>query len=199
MKESKSRGRQRSSESEEAILKATLELLKEKPLRDITIEGIARKAGVGKMTIYKWWPSKAYVALDAFRIMLEKAIPIPDEGCAEKDLEALLRSSMRLASTSIGKILGQFMAEAQADPVFAALLRERFLKPRREAIGELLDRAIKRGEIDRTVNREIVLDLIFGPLALRMMIGPVQSDADAVISTLMRGIGSKASKTSAQH
>ena len=60
------RGRPRSEESEEATLAATIQLLPEKPLRDISMEEIARKAGVGKATIYKWWPGKAYVALDAF-------------------------------------------------------------------------------------------------------------------------------------
>src|SRR5258708_9801490 len=148
MTELKSRGRQRSSESEEAILTATLHLLKEKPLRDITIEAIAQKAGVGKMTIYKWWPSKAYVALDAFRKTTNKIVPIPDTGDVERDLAELLRLNMSFYSSSTGRIFGQFLAESQSDPEFAALFRERFLKPRREAVGEFLDRAMKRGEID---------------------------------------------------
>ena len=76
MTESKKRGPRRSSESEQAILAATLQLLKEKPLRYISIEAIAAKAGVGKMTIYKWWPSRAYVALDALSKSLTN-IPIP--------------------------------------------------------------------------------------------------------------------------
>ena len=63
---SESRGRPRSEQSEEAILAATMQLLSEKPLRDISMEEIARKARVGKATIYKSWPSKVYVALDAF-------------------------------------------------------------------------------------------------------------------------------------
>jgi len=61
MTEKKTRGRQRSSESQEAILAATAELLTQKPLRDITIEAIAGKAGVGKVTIYRWWPTKAWI------------------------------------------------------------------------------------------------------------------------------------------
>ena len=63
---SESRGRPRSEESEEAILAATIQLLSERPLCDISMEEIARTAGVGKATIYKWWSTKAYVALDAF-------------------------------------------------------------------------------------------------------------------------------------
>jgi AcrR family transcriptional regulator len=192
MTESASRGRGRSSESEEAILTATLQLLKEKPLRDITIEEIARKAGVGKMTIYKWWPSKAYVALDAFRKSMTKKVLIPDTGDAKRDLTELVRSSMSFFSSATGWIFGQFLAESQSDPEFAMLFRERFLKPRREAVEEILDRAMKRREIDHTVDRDLVLDMIFGLMVYRMMAGHAalnKTEADAMISTLLRGIG----------
>lgn len=190
----KCRGRQRSSESEEAILTATLQLLKQKPLRDVSIEAIARKAGVGKMTIYKWWPSKAYVALDALRKTMDKTVVIPDTGETERDLAELLLAIMRFYLSSTGRVFTEFLAEAQSDPEFAALFRERFLTPRRKAAGELLDRAIKRGEIDRTLDRELVLDLIFGPMVLRLMVGHLpldRTEADAMISTLLRGIGNR--------
>ena len=194
MNEVKSRGRQRSSESEKAILTATLRLLREKPLRDITIEAIARQAGVGKMTIYKWWPSKAYVALDAFRKVISKMILIPDTGDVERDLTELLRSSMSFYASSTGRIFGQFLAESQSDPEFAALFRERFLKPRREATREVLNRAMKRREIDQKLDQELVLDLIFGPMVFRLMAGHGSLDkteADAMISILLHGIGHK--------
>jgi AcrR family transcriptional regulator len=194
MNKLKSRGRQRSSESEKAILTATLRLLREKPLRDITIEAIARQAGVGKMTIYKWWPSKAYVALDAFRKVISKMILIPDTGDVERDLTELLRSSMSFYASSTGRIFGQFLAESQSDPEFAALFRERFLKPRREATREVLNRAMKRREIDQKLDQELVLDLIFGPMVFRLMAGHGSLDkteADAMISILLHGIGHK--------
>src|SRR5271156_1815010 len=110
MNESKKRGPRRSSESEQAILEATLQLLKEKPLRDISIEAIAAKACVGKMTIYKWWPSRAYVALDAMSKDLTKTIPVPDTGDTKRDLEELLGSAISFFSGKKGKILGQFLA-----------------------------------------------------------------------------------------
>jgi len=197
MTELKSRGRQRSSESEEAILAATLQLLKEKPLRDITVEAIARKAGVGKMTIYKWWPSKAYVALDAFLKTMNKMVVIPDTGEAERDLAELLGSIMSFYSSPTGRIFGQFLAESQTDREFAALFLERFMRPRREVVGVVLDRAMKRGEIDDTLDRELVLDFMFGPMVLRLMIGhcPLnKAVAKAMISTLLRGIGSTTPK-----
>jgi AcrR family transcriptional regulator len=191
MTELKGRGRRRSSESEEAILTATLQLLKEKPLRDITVEAIARKAGVGKMTIYKWWPSKAYVALDAFLKTMNKMVVTPDTGEAGRDLAELLGSIMSFYSSPTGRIFSQFLAESQTDREFAALFRERFLKPRREVVGVVLDRAMKHGEIDDTLDRELVLDLMFGPMVLRLMIGHAplnKAAADAMISTLLRGI-----------
>src|SRR5215469_11370976 len=118
---SNNRGRQRSSESQESILTATLHLLKEKPLRDITIEEIARKAGVGKATIYKWWPSKAYVALDAFLRKINRMVPIPDTGSAETDFKEHIHYLAAFYTSPTGRILGQFLAAAQSDSEFASL------------------------------------------------------------------------------
>src|ERR1700739_4396488 len=112
---SESRGRPRSEESEEAILAATLQLLTEKPLRDISMEEIARKAGVGKATIYKWWPSKAYVALDAFLKKTNRMVPMPNTGSFKRDLLEQVRSQMVFYRSPAGHILGQFVAECQID------------------------------------------------------------------------------------
>ena len=195
---SKARGRQRSEESEDAILCATLQLLKAKPLRDISIEEIARQAGVGKATIYKWWPSKAYVALDAFLRKMNRMVPNPDTGSAEADLKKQIHYLASFYTSSTGRIFGQFLAEAQSDREFACLLRERFMKPRREIAGVIFDRAVKRGEVDPSLDRDLVLDLIYGPVLYRLLI--VQSPfgrkrVDALVSTLFRGLRSGSSKT----
>jgi AcrR family transcriptional regulator len=195
--ESRNRGRQRSEESERAILAATLLLLKEKPLREITIEEIARKAGVGKATIYKWWPSKAYVALDAFLQKMNRMVASPDTGSAERDFKEQLQSLIAFYVSPIGRIFGQFLAEGQSDKEFASLFRERFMKPRREAVGVIFDRAVKRGEINRNLDRELVLDLIYGPAILRLMVEHAPLDreaAEAMISTLFRGLGNESFK-----
>jgi len=194
---SKTRGRQRSEESEDAILCATLQLLKAKPLRDISIEEIARKAAVGKATIYKWWPSKAYVALDAFLRKMNRMVPNPDTGSAEADLKEQIHYLATFYTSPTGRIFGQFLAEAQSDREFACLLRERFMKPRREIAGVIFDRAVKRGEIDPFLDRDLVLDLIYGPVLYRLLI--VQSPfgrkrVDALVSTLFQGLRSGRSK-----
>lgn len=191
---SKSRGRQRSKESKEAILAATLSLLKVVPLRDITIEEIARKAGVGKATIYKWWPSKAYVALDAFLNKLNRVVPNPDTGSAKHDFTVQLHGLLKFYTSPFGRIYGQFLAECQSDKEFASLFRERFLKPRREVVGIIFDRAVKRGEIDSSLDRELILDLVYGSAIYRVMILQEPFDrarAEATVSTLFRGLCKK--------
>src|SRR6202034_3383672 len=160
---SESRGRPRSEESEEAILAATIQLLSERPLCDISMEEIARTAGVGKATIYKWWPSKAYVALDAFSRKINLMVPMPDTGSVKRDILEHCRSLITFYKSPAGRILGQFVMEGESDKEFASLFRERFLRPRREAAGVIFDRGIQRGEIDQNVNRELVLDMIYSP------------------------------------
>jgi AcrR family transcriptional regulator len=189
--QAKRRGRQRSEESEEAILAAITVLLRDKPLRDISIEEIARKAGVGKATIYKWWPSKAYIAFDAFSKKLKKMVPIRDTGCAERDFKQQLQSLFAFFDTPAGLVLRHFLAEGQVDEEFAFLFRDRFIKPRREAIGVIFDRAVERGQIRRGLDREIVLDLIYGPGFYRLLIRhePLgRNTVDEMVSALFHGL-----------
>lgn len=189
--DSKHRGRQRSEESEEAILSAVVYLLREKPLRDISIEEIARKAAVGKATIYKWWPNKAYLAFDAFSKRLKEMVPIRDTGNAERDFKEQLCALFAFFDSPAGKLLGQFLGEGQVDEEFSRIFRERFIKPRRELVGVIFDRAVERGEIRSGLDRELVLDMIYGPGFYRMMIrrAPLERDAvDAMVSALFRGL-----------
>jgi AcrR family transcriptional regulator len=188
------RGRQRSEASEESILSAVTELLKDKPLRDISIEEIAREAGVGKATIYKWWPSKAYIAFDAFAEKLKEMVPICDTGSAERDFREQLRSLFAFFDTPAGLVLRHFLAEGQVDAEFASLFRERFIKPRRETIGVIFDRAVERGQIRAGLDREMVLDLIYGPGFYRLLIRqePLgRTTVEDMVSTLFRGLGGK--------
>lgn len=189
--DSKRPGRQRSEESEEAILSAVIQLLRKKPLRDISIEEIAREAGVGKATIYKWWPSKAYLAFDAFSKRLKEMVPIRDTGNAERDFKEQLYALFAFFDTPAGKLLGQFLGEGQIDEEFASLFRERFLKPRRQLVSVIFDRAVERGEIRKGLDRELVLDMIYGPGFYRMMIrrAPLgRESVDAMVSALFRGL-----------
>jgi len=193
----KCRGRQRSAESESAILSATLQLLELKPLRDITIEAIAERAGVGKATIYKWWPSKAYVALDAFLMRMKAAVAAPDTGSASEDFTLQLKSLIHFYATPTGRIYSQFIAEGQSDPEFLKLFRERFLTPRRESVKAIWRRGVERGEIRGGLDSDLVLDLVYGPTIFRLMVGhgPLDdAEADRMIAALFAGIEARSTR-----
>ena len=165
------RGRHRSAEAEAAILKATLHLLERQPLRKVTADAIARRAGVSKATIYKWWPNKSQVALDAYLAGMAQQIPMPNTGSAERDFTQQLKAVMAFYRTSMGRLFCQFLAEGQSDPGFLKLFRERFLYARRDTARAMWRRGVERGEIREEVDGELVLDLIYGPMVFRMMAG----------------------------
>lgn len=189
--EPKPRGRQRSLEAETAILKATLTLLERKPLRKVTADAIAQRAGVSKATIYKWWPSKNQVALDAYLTGMTERVLMPNTGSAELDFSLQLKSLTAFYTTPLGRLFCQFIAEGQSDPAFLALFRERFLYTRRNAARIMWRRGIARGEVNEEIDGEIVLDLIYGPTIFRLLAGhgPLNdSESEAMIRAVFSGI-----------
>ena len=103
MEAPKTRGRHRSLEAEASILKAALYLLERKPLRQVTADAIARRAGVSKATIYKWWPNKSMVALDAYLGGMTARVALPDTGSAEEDFSMQLKSVTAFYKSPLGR------------------------------------------------------------------------------------------------
>lgn len=189
--EPKTRGRRRSVEAEAAILKATLYLLERQPLRKVTADAIARQAGVSKATIYKWWPNKSLVALDAYLAGMTEQVVMPDTGSAELDFTLQLKSVMAFYTSGLGRLFCQFLAEGQSDPVFLALFRDRFLHARRNAARVMWRRGVDRGEIRKDVDSEIVLDLIYGPMIFRLIAGHGllgERESEAVVEAVFGGL-----------
>ena len=189
--EPRARGRRRSAEAEAAILKAALYLLERKPLRKVTADAIARRAGVSKATIYKWWPNKSLVALDAYLAGMTEQVLLPDTGSAELDFTRQLKSVMAFYTSPLGRLFGQFLAEGQSDPEFLALFRERFLYARRNAARVMWQRGVDRGEIRTEVDSEIVLDLIYGPMIFRLLAGHGslgESESEALVAAVFAGV-----------
>jgi AcrR family transcriptional regulator len=199
--ESKTRGRQRSVEAEASILKAALYLLERKPLRKVTADDIAQRAGVSKATIYKWWPNKSMVALDAYLGGMTERVAMPDTGSAENDFTVQLKSVMAFYGSPLGRLFGQFIAEGQSDPGFLALFRQRFLYARRDAARVMWRRGVERGEISEEVDGEIVLDLIYGPMIFRLLAGHGSigdGESEAMVRAVFGGLrrpGYRASKS----
>jgi AcrR family transcriptional regulator len=163
-------GRKRSEQSRLAILAATLELVAEAGYGALTIEGIAARSGVGKQTIYRWWPSKADVLLDALATKADLQIPVPDAGSFRADLAGFLAGTFELGGKSpVADTLRALMAQAQIDPDFGTRFREDFLFRRRDALAALVDRAHERGELPDGVAPGTVIDVVFGTLWYRLL------------------------------
>ena len=161
-----SAGRPRSEEAHKAILDATLELLIEVGFSALTVEGVATRAGVGKATIYRRWPSKLPLVIEAFSQLpqLEEV----DTGNLVDDLKKMLRSYLQLFyTTPLAAVLPSLAGERAHDPQ----LSERFdpvIRDRRQPLVRALERAVDRGELSPDLDLDLAADLIVGPIAVRL-------------------------------
>lgn len=182
------RGRPRSETARQAILAAALALTAEVGYGRLTIEGIAARAGVGKQTIYRWWPSKADVLLDAGVAKADLYVPVSDQGSYAADLRAFLAASYQLANqTYLADVLRALLAQAQIDQAFGERFRAAFLQRRRDALEIIVDRARQRGDLPRHPAGDVVADIVFGTIWYRVVATRRQLDAglvDDLVATL---------------
>jgi AcrR family transcriptional regulator len=182
------RGRPRSETAREAILRSAIELLQSKGFAALSVDAIAARAGVGKATIYRWWPNKAAVVMDAFLADTAPGMPFPDTGSTREDLRRQMRSVIRLFNTpSVGAPFVALIGESQHDPALAAALRERFVASRRAAAKEVLTRGIERGELRADLDLDIAIDALYGALYYRLLVSGHRLTpryADAVLDQL---------------
>ncbi|MFJ9608878.1 TetR/AcrR family transcriptional regulator [Kitasatospora sp. NPDC101176] len=165
-------GSRRDEAARLAVLHAADDLLVEHGFGALTVEAIARRAGVSKQTIYRWWPSKVEILLDTLVEDIGKQLPIPAGKPTAEAVRRYLRGYARfLTRDPAGKVLLALLAEAQHDPATAALLHERHLGPRRRQERELLTRAVEAGEIAPALAPDAILDALLGPIAYRALTG----------------------------
>jgi AcrR family transcriptional regulator len=163
-------GRKRSEEARRAILAAALELTAEAGYAGLTIDGIAARSGSGKQTIYRWWPSKDDVLLEAGAAKADLHVPTADEGSYRADLRAFLTASFALVrQRQLTDVLRALMARAQIDEEFGQRFRAAFLQRRRDALGIILDRARARGELPAGVSPGTITDIVFGVIWYRTL------------------------------
>ncbi len=170
-------GRRRSDQTHQAILQAAMEVMAQEGYRAMTIEAIAAKAGAGKKTIYRWWPSKAAVALEALTAQTETQAPFLDTGALEGDLLAYFEQSFPALRGDAGQLLRGLAAEAQLDPEFARDFQRVFIMPRRASLVALLTRGAQRGELAAETNVDVLADLIYGAKWYRFLLYPAPLDA----------------------
>ena len=172
-------GRPRSESTRQTILSAALKLLRTSTLQSITIEAIAKEAGVSKATIYRWWTSKASVIIDAF---VENHIihtPMRHDIHPGEALLAHWRSLAQQYSGWPGRVVAQILAEGQADPTILREFRERFHYGRRAVVREVADRLRQVTPMPGT-NTEVLMDVLYSSIYMRLLWGHAQIDEEFI-------------------
>jgi AcrR family transcriptional regulator len=189
-------GRPRSEESRQSILRSTLKLLKQRGgLAELSIEGIAADANVGKTTVYRWWPTKAALVADAFSASADSELRFPDTGSVENDMSLQMRRLIRIFRSERGKVVAALLAGGQSDPELIEAFRDRFLWPRRRQAYQTLQRGIDRGELPAASDLDLILDSLYGPIYMRFLIRHdklEESFADEICGLVLKGLKRRA-------
>ena len=182
----------RSERNHRAILSAASELLEEVGYANLTIQAIAERAGVSNKTIYRWWSNKAAVVMEAFALATADIVTIPNTGSLQSDLLAFLQGAFVAHQTlKFGATMASLVDAIQTDPILATAFREQFITQRRDAVREILERAIIRDELLTPPDVEVVIDSVYGPLFYRLLVGHAPLDnqfAEALVNQLLIGV-----------
>ena len=187
----RSRGRPRDPATDRAILTATLAVVAEQGYTNLALTEVAKRAGVSTATLYRRWPSKAPLVLDALRTLI-LTIALPDTGDTQQDLTVFLTERIQtLSSPLLAQLIPALTAEAQRDRAFAEMFWS-LQAPVRQQAFSLFDRGIARGDLPVTLDRDLALDLLLGPITFRLFVGGAPLDpqlAAAIVEAVLHGIG----------
>jgi len=186
------RGRRRSQRSHDAIVQATQELLVENGYQALTIEGVAARAGVGKQTIYRWWPSRAALVLEAYLAGSDAVPPPTDTADTHGDVRALLDWLVAVLAQPIGgKVVAGLVADLKHDPDLADRFHRDVVPARRRAMRDALERGKERGEIRADADLDLAVDALHGAVFYRLLLSGEPLDqrfTDALANQVLRGI-----------
>ena len=160
----------RNPRSHQAILDATFELIVAKGYARVSVDAIAATAGVGKQTIYRWWPSKGAVALDAVNEKMGTATDFPDTGDIAADLKTQMASLTDMLAGDVGTVYRGVIGEAQSDPQIAAAVRDIIVEPRIEKCAARLSGAVATGELRTDIPTRAMVELLYGPVYYRYLL-----------------------------
>jgi AcrR family transcriptional regulator len=185
-------GRPRSAAAHEAILRSAVALFIEQGFEGMSVEAVAARAGVGKATIYRRWPSKEELVIDAVTQVFAEAAT-PDRGKVRDDLIQSGRELHVLMSSSLtGEVFPRMAAEVARRSPLGRLYGARVIGPRRAIFGEALRRGIERGELLESTDVELAIDQLVGALLLRRLTGRLKrSDPELVeraVDMLLAGL-----------
>lgn len=164
-------GRPRSSQAHQEILDATRELLAEGGVRELTIEGVAARAGVAKTTIYRRWRSKHDLALAVLIDMVDQMATVPDLGDTRTELVAFVEGAIEVfGSTLMGRVMQGIVSDLAADPELGGPFRSRAVALRQAEGRRIVERGIARGDLRPDTEPELFHELLFGPVYYRLFV-----------------------------
>jgi AcrR family transcriptional regulator len=184
-------GRPRNDEAHRAILVAANAILEEAGIARFTIEAVAARAGVGKATIYRRWPSKGALAVAGFLAETVPKIRYPDTGSSLEDLARQIQSVASVYGGPAGRVLSAIIAEGQHDRFTMEAFVEGYARPRRDDARRILEAGIARGELRPGLDIEAAIDALYGPVYYRMLVpvGPLDAAwVEALVSNVLRGL-----------
>ena len=153
------------------MLQAALRLVTEHGFRAVSVNEIAAEAGVGKMTVYRHWPNKAALVMDALLVLVSRKTAFPESATALGRLRMQLDLQAAFFRSSRGNLIRFLIAEAQSDPELAAAFRDYWLDPRREGVRQIMRAAITEGSLRTDLDIEAAIDLLYGALYYRLLLG----------------------------
>lgn len=161
-----------------AILDAALTLCREEGYAKLSVEAIAARAGASKQTIYRWWPSKGAVLLEALEQEVAGSATVPDTGDVVADMRTVVGNLVRRhADPNFGPHVAALIAESQQDRALGLDALERFVRGRRAPLVERLRRAQQLGQLPGSLDPEAILEVVFGALYHRLLLrsGPLDA------------------------
>jgi AcrR family transcriptional regulator len=181
----RSPGRPRSEAARRAILRSTLRLLRTAGFGELSIEAIAADANVGKATVYRWWPNKGALVVDAFSSSVRRQLLFPDTGSVYSDMSLQMSHLVQLMLSPRGQIVAALIGGGQTDPDLISAFRERFVRPRRKEAYQTLRKGIERGELPPDADLDLILDSLYGAIYMRFLIWKVGLN-DAFIQNISK-------------
>ena len=173
-------GRPRSEKAREAVIRSTLALLKRVGFHELGIEAVAARAGVGKTTIYRWWPNKAELVIAAFVSAVEDELRFPAGGPVLDAIHEQMKRWAQIFRSPLGQIVATVIGAGQSEPEILQAFRAHWVEPRRVEARALLEEAKNKGEIRRDLDPDLILDLLYGPLYLRLLLRHAPLDEPCV-------------------
>lgn len=167
----RSAGRPRSEESRRAILDSTRRLLTHMSVQKLSIEAIAKKAGVGKTTIYRWWPNKQAVVMEAILHQPGFMNILPASATAFEGIKAQTDKLMRQMTGKSGRVVAEIIGDAQGDPEALRTLIDGFFQERYNALARFIQEGKQNGEFAADLDAEAAIDVILGPVFFRLISG----------------------------